>query len=190
MVKKAGECTRYWYKEEFLKTIAMIFLPRRIEEAMKILRRALNKKAVVTLSGKDSIVSLHIAITSQLEPDVIINTYVGQRELPSNVVEELYEIAKQMARRIIVTSLKWNVHSTLFNEIAKHYDYEAVITGLRQQENELLVRVRSAEIVSPIWRWRTSDVWAYAFTFDLSIPSLYCRAETPFASLQRLAFSA
>jgi len=195
MVKRAKECAKF-YNKAYLDAIATIFLDSKIQQAKKAVMRSLAKKVASTLSGKDSIVSLHILASLWAHREsasplyVIINRYIGRLKLPEKIIEDLVAIAKDITSDavITVTEFKWNGHSSLFNEIAKHYDFQVIVTGLRRQENGVVsFQVRNnVQLVAPLWQWKTSDVWAYLVVHDLYVPDVYCNALSPFESLQRL----
>ena len=181
------------YPREYLEAISVVFLQRKEEEARQYLNRFRNN-AIATLSGKDSIVSTYMFLQLAPATPVLINRYIGRREMPSHVIEELYLIAKSIgAKEIIVSELQWDTHSSLFFQIAKFYEYDAIITGLRRQEDGEwpdIIRVgnRYVTIVAPLRRWRHSDVWSFIWKHRIPVPSAY-RNALPWQSLQSLVVS-
>ncbi len=181
------------YPKGFLEAIYQVHTLRQIEWSIAYLRRVLQSvsNVVATVSGKDSLAATHLFMQIHNKVPVIINRYIGRRQLPDNVVEELYAIAKSLgAEDIMVTDFQWNVHSNLFIQIARHYGYDGIVAGLRVQEDgewpdEILVNNRRVVIIAPLRRWRHSDVWAYLLMHRLPVPSAYSRA-LPWESLQHV----
>jgi len=179
------------YSKEFLEAIDLIFTSKKEEEALSYLSKFKNMKAIATLSGKDSTVSTYMFLQLVPNATVLINRYVGHRKMPNHIVEELYSIAKMIgAKNIVVSELQWDAHSSLFFQIAKNYDCEVIITGLRKQEDGEwpdIIRIgdRYVTIAAPLRRWRHSDVWAYIWKHRLPVPSQY-RDALPWESLQSL----
>jgi 3'-phosphoadenosine 5'-phosphosulfate sulfotransferase (PAPS reductase)/FAD synthetase len=179
------------YPKGFLETIYHVHTLRQIERSIAYLRRVLQgvHNVVGTVSGKDSIVAvdLFVQVYGRKIP-IIINRYVGHRKLPDRVIDELYSIASALAEDVIITEFQWGGHSNLFVQIVRYYDYDAIVTGLRRQEDgewpdEILVNNRRVAIIAPLRRWRHSDVWAYIAKYRLPVPSAY-RDALPWESLQ------
>jgi len=184
------ECIERLYPRGYLQAIVQVFLARKEEMALKLLERHKGKKIAGTLSGKDSLVALHLGYRVHGKIDVIISRYVGRRKLPDEIVDELIEISKPFAKTVTISETPWGPHSNLFNIITRSFDYEAIIAGLRYQEDgDWPYRIGNMEIVTPIARWRHSDVWAYIAKYNLRIPSVYCLATTPRHSLQSIVFN-
>jgi len=179
------------YSKEFLEAIDLVFLGKKEEQALNYLSKFKDKKVVATISGKDSTVSAHL-MSRIKRVDVLINRYIGRRKLPDAVIEELVTVAKHIgAENIIISELTWDSHSTLFHQIAKHYDYEVIVTGLRVQEDDEwpdAIRIgtnKEVIIASPLKYWKHSDVWAYIWKHQIPMPSAY-RDALPWESLQSL----
>ncbi len=182
---------------KFLELIYEIYAKRKEEIAKQYLRRILQGKnnIVVTISGKDSLVAAHLfsQIRSvEMQVMFIINRYVGRRELPNSVIEELYGIVVKLFDfgNIIITDFQWNAHSNLFVQIVRHYScVDAIITGLREQEDGTWPDAvyspnrRPVAIVAPLRYWRHTDVWSYIYRHSIPIVSAYHGA-MPWESLQ------
>jgi 3'-phosphoadenosine 5'-phosphosulfate sulfotransferase (PAPS reductase)/FAD synthetase len=182
-----------FYPKGYLQTIYMIYTKRKEEEALRYLERYKNNNVVATVSGKDSIVAAHLFARVKSSPPILINRYIGRRKLPDEIVNELRGIAELLTSDIIISDLTWNGHSNLFVQIARHYNFDVIVTGLREQEDdwESVIRVgeKLVSIAAPLRRWRHSDVWAYLFTHKIPVPKIYREAPVPWASLQSLIFS-
>jgi 3'-phosphoadenosine 5'-phosphosulfate sulfotransferase (PAPS reductase)/FAD synthetase len=176
----------------FFETIYDFYTRRKELKAMEILMGLNNRKAVVAFSGKDSLVAMHIALRVMHRP-VVVNRYVGTRQLPSEVVQELVQVAINVGAEVIVTDYRWNRHSSLFVLIARNFDAD-VITGLREQEDgddgflpKFPINNGMHYVVSPVYNWRHSDIWAYISRYDLPVPEMYCNNDWR-QSLQSLIF--
>jgi len=185
-------CILRWYPREYLEAINLLFLRHKELNAIKFLSSYREKRLITTLSGKDSLVSFHLAIRAGITTTVVINRYIGMRKIPDAIIEELIDIAKKLTdAKVMVTEFKWNAHSSLFKQVVQFYHPDAVLTGLRVQEDgDWIVAYydngRMVPVISPITTWRHSDIWAYIATHGLPFPSIYCNAEMPQASLQSL----
>ncbi len=186
-------CVTKKYPEAFLKAVDIMFLQQKEKQAIDYLTTHRNKNIITTLSGKDSLVALHLAFRSFGKINVYINRYVGQRRLPDAVVKELMDIGYLFANEVIIGNRQWGPHGNLFSIIARELeDIEIIVTGLRRQEDgdgaigRYVIGGRSVDVVSPIYRWKLSDVWAYVYKYGLPLPSPYCFDAPPWASLQSL----
>ena len=187
------------YPESYLRAIYDVFLKEKEKRAIQYIQQYVHQykgKIIGTLSGKDSLVSTHLAIRAVGVLSVYISRYVGRRKLPDEVVEELVGIGKHLGARIILGERPWGPHETLFQIIAKELDdVEVIISGLRIQEDgrnwidRIYINNRVVNVVTPIAYWRHSDVWAYILQYNIPIPKAYCSHGTvPWASLQSLVF--
>ncbi len=184
-------CIEKLYKKEFLITIYQIYTQNKIHQAIRYLEQFRGKRIVATVSGKDSLVALDLALRTFGPIEAIVNKYVGRRQLPDEVVHELAQIAKKMGANVTITEYQWNAHSTLFNQIARDIEIDIIITGLRRQEDDWVSDIyrfnnRSVLVVSPVHNWRHSDIWSYIYVHGIPIPTPYCNAVVPWASLQSL----
>jgi 3'-phosphoadenosine 5'-phosphosulfate sulfotransferase (PAPS reductase)/FAD synthetase len=179
-------------KKEYLAAIYTVFLKEKEEQALRYLAAFKGKKIIATVSGKDSIVAGHLSIRALGPLDIVINRYVGRRKMPDAIIDELADIAKKIgAKSVLILEKQWGPHDTLFRIVAEEFDIDAIIAGLRRQEDghwaNRLFKNKEIAIVAPIQQWRHSDVWSYLYVHSIPLPSPYCNDVTPpWASLQSL----
>jgi 3'-phosphoadenosine 5'-phosphosulfate sulfotransferase (PAPS reductase)/FAD synthetase len=187
------------YPQEFLESVyaTKIMAGGKEEKARKIIRKHAVGNTAAALSGKDSLVALHLTLSTGVSVDVIISTHIAKRRLPQKVVDGLKAIAESLgARRVVIFDEPWDVHASLFRIIARKYNYDVIITGLRRGENRghihaveshLVEPGRTVKLVNPIIDWSTAEVWSYLFHYRLPILTLVpYRYAPPDASLQHL----
>jgi len=186
-------CATKFYRPEYLRAVYAVSVQRKEQKAIELVKRFTAAKAAVALSGKDSLVSLHLALRSGINA-AAINRYAGMRRLPDGVVDELVHIARNLGARVEIISEPWDAaHDSVFRIIATRYGYSVIITGLRRRENGSHMPVEThlwGVTINPVVDWTAAEVWAYVHHHGLPVPSAYCAARHAFPdnSLQRLAF--
>ena len=183
------------YKPEYLETVYAVKTREKEKRAREVIRRHASN-AVVALSGKDSMVALHLAVTAEIDVDVVIATYVAETRIPAKVVDELRAFAEGLdVRRIIIHDEPWDVHASLFRIISNRYGYNVVVTGLRREENryhfgaveyEMVRPGKMVKLVNPVIDWSSAEVWSYIYHYRLSLPTPYRIGASPNVSLQHL----
>jgi 3'-phosphoadenosine 5'-phosphosulfate sulfotransferase (PAPS reductase)/FAD synthetase and related enzymes len=184
-------CEIPWYPPAYLKSVFLVKVSRKEQQAIKVIKEHAKGRVAVALSGKDSLVSLHLTVQSGIAPDVIISRFAGMRPLPDAVVDELADIAGSLGARVVLHDKPWDAaHAALYNIVAREYGYNIVITGLRRRENRadhaVVETYRWGVVVNPIVDWTVAEVWSYIFHHKLPVPSPYCSSLFPETSLQRL----
>jgi hypothetical protein len=182
-----------WYPPAYLESVYLVKVSRKEQQAIKVIKEYAKGRVAVTLSGKDSLTSLHLAIRSGVVFDVVVSRYAGMRKLPDDIVSELVHIAEGLGgvSRIVIHDKPWDVaHAALYNIVAREYGYNIVITGLRRRENRADHAVVESYLwgvtVNPIVDWTVAEVWSYIFHHRLPVPSPYCSSLFPETSLQHL----
>jgi 3'-phosphoadenosine 5'-phosphosulfate sulfotransferase (PAPS reductase)/FAD synthetase len=180
------------YPPELMEAVYTVLLTEKVERAKELIRRHVRDKAVVALSGKDSLAALHLALTSGVNNiAAVISRYIAERRVPTKIVDELRGIAESMGANVIIHDEPWDVHSSLFTIISHKYGVATIVTGLRRGENRghrhAIETIAGIKIVNPIITWRTLEVWSYLYHHKIPIPTPY-RMAPPNASLQHLIF--
>ncbi len=177
------------YSPNYLESVYIVKVREKAERSIDIIRKAVPRRAAVALSGKDSLVALHLALSAGVDVDVVISEYVADRRLPQSVVDELADIARRLGVNVVVFDRPWDVHVSLFGLIAFR-GYNVIISGLRRYENrghnEEIEYYRWGLLVNPIVFWTVAEVWSYIYKHNLPVPSAYCNALFPETSLQHL----
>jgi len=185
-----------FYKREYLEAWYTVKTKEKEERAKEVIKKHVEKTAVVAISGKDSLVSLAItAMVAKENPKsfeftAVVGKYFIDREIPTKIVNELVEIAKQFCD-VYIFEEKWNVHADLFALIAKRYKVDTIISGIRNSENGFHPQVEYrwwGKLINPISHWGLRDVWAFIAHYRIRIPNLYYLAPVPWARLQDLMF--
>ncbi len=191
------ELTMKWpYPPEYLEAVYLVKTATKERKAREVIRAYSTANTAVAFSGKDSMTALHLAVTAGVAVDVVISAYVADRRLPQKVVDELRAVAESLgASNIVIHDKPWDVHSSLFRIIRNAYGYDAIITGLRRQEN----RIHSGFVeyydwntpqrwilINPIIDWTVAEVWSYIYHYRLPVMTPYRDISRPDASLQHL----
>lgn len=181
------------YPPQYLESVYTVRTKEKEERAIRLLSRFINHPQIVaTLSGKDSLASLHLAARAGATDTAVISAYIGNRRLPDHVIDELAAIAKTLGARVVVHNEPWDIHATLFRIISSRYGYNIIITGLRRRENRGHTGVTEyytwGMLLNPIIDWTAAEVWSYIYRHGLPIPSPYSLATRPETPLQHLVF--
>jgi 3'-phosphoadenosine 5'-phosphosulfate sulfotransferase (PAPS reductase)/FAD synthetase len=197
LCEEVVEVSTYPYPPEYLEAVYIVRTAEKERRAREVIRRHVAENAAATLSGKDSMVALHLATSAGAAVDVVISAYAAERRLPQKVVDELKAAAESFgARRIVIHDRPWDVHASLFAIIHNEYGFDTLVTGLRRGENrghihaverQLAGHNKVIKLVNPVINWSTAEVWSYIFHYRLPIPTPY-RLARPDASLQRIVF--
>jgi 3'-phosphoadenosine 5'-phosphosulfate sulfotransferase (PAPS reductase)/FAD synthetase len=182
---------RTWpYPPAYLEAVYLVLVSQKEKRAVDVIRRFNTKNTAVAVSGKDSIVALHLTTRAGVYADVVIGTYVAARRLPQELIDELVSIAKSFGVRIIIHDQPWNAHASLFRIISKTYGYDAVITGIRRRENRghsgIVEYYNWGLLINSIINWTVAEVWSYIYHYRLRVPLQYrfvIRPETPLQHL-------
>jgi 3'-phosphoadenosine 5'-phosphosulfate sulfotransferase (PAPS reductase)/FAD synthetase len=178
-----------------MEAVYMIRVASKEGRAREIIRRHSTANTAAALSGKDSLVALHLTVTAGVAVDVIISTYAAETRLPQKIVDELKAAAESLgARRVIIHDEPWDVHASLFAIINRKYGYGVTITGLRRRENrghihaveyQLVEPGKVVKLINPVIDWSTAEVWSYIYHYRLPVLTPY-KLAPPDASLQHL----
>jgi len=196
LCEEVVEVSTYPYPPEYLEAVYIVRTAEKERRAREVIRRHVAENAAATLSGKDSMVALHLAATAGAAVDVVISAYAAERRLPQKVVDELRAFAESLGVRVIIHDEPWDVHASLFTIINRKYGFNVIVTGLRRRENrghihaverQLAGHNKVIKLVNPVINWSTAEVWSYIFHYRLPIPTPY-RLARPDASLQRIVF--
>jgi 3'-phosphoadenosine 5'-phosphosulfate sulfotransferase (PAPS reductase)/FAD synthetase len=177
------------YSPNYLESVYIVKVREKEGRSIDVIKKAVSRRAAVALSGKDSLVALHLALSAGVDVDVVISAYAADRRLPQSVVDELADIARRLGAHVVIYDKAWDVHASLFNIIANHYGYGVIISGLRRRENRGHNEIEYYKwglLVNPIIDWTVAEVWSYIYKHNLPVPSVYCSALFPETSLQHL----
>ncbi len=178
------------YPKEYMESLYLVRTKHKEEKAKEIIRKIIrNNKVLTTLSGKDSVVALHLALSVGVAIDVtVISAYIANKHLPQAVIDELQAIAQSLGVRVIIHNAPWDIHDSLFRIICHTYNCDILITGLRRKENRRHSSVVEYYdryiLLNPIINWSVNEVWSYIFHYRLPVPSLYRFATRPETPLQ------
>ena len=183
------------YSPEYLETIYTVKTATKEEKAKEMIRMYITEDTAVALSGKDSLVALHLVLSVGAAVDVVISAYIADRRLPQKILDELKAAAESLgARRVIIHDEPWDVHASLFAIINRKYGYGVTITGLRRRENrghihaveyQLVEPGKVVKLINPVIDWSTAEVWSYIYHYRLPVLTPY-KLAPPDASLQHL----
>ncbi|MFZ8808376.1 MAG: hypothetical protein ACO2PN_09765 [Pyrobaculum sp.] len=194
--ERAVDALEWPYPQEYMQTVYMTRVAAKAAKAQEVIRRYVGENAVVTLSGKDSEVALHLVTSAGVSIDVIIATHVARWRLPQKVIEELRAFAETLnVRRVVIYDEPWDVHQSLFRLVGRVYGYGVIVTGIRRGTNRnhistverLLVEPgRYVKLVNPVFGWSADEVWSYIFYHKLPVFTPYRIGVMPDASLQHI----
>ena len=184
----------YPYPPEYMEAVYNRMLEKE-KRAREVIRRHSTANTAAALSGKDSEVALHLALSAGVAVDVVISAYIAGRRLPQKIIDELRAVAEGLGvRHVVIHDEPWDIHASLFSVINRKYGYDAVITGLRRRENrghlyaverQLVEPGRTVKLINPIIDWTAAEVWSYIYHHRLPVLKPY-RMAPPDASLQHI----
>jgi 3'-phosphoadenosine 5'-phosphosulfate sulfotransferase (PAPS reductase)/FAD synthetase len=187
------------YPPEYLEAVYAVRTLEKERRALSIIKKFSSRveNVAVAFSGKDSLVALHLATRAGLDAHVVISTYVANRRLRQEVVDELRAVAESLGvSNIVIHDKPWDVHASLFRIIRNTYGYDAIITGLRRRENCMhhgfveyydWYTPQRWILINPIIDWTVAEVWSYIYHYRLPIMTPYRDILRPDTPLQHLA---
>ncbi len=190
-----AECNSFWLRTRLSKSI----------KSLAIMHERTGLKPVVSYSGgKDSLVTLHLALRSGLEPDILFND--TGIELPQTIAN-VEEVSRKFGLELVLASAgdlfwhsverfgppareyRWCCKVVKLGPIAKTYKGRypnGLLAIIGQRAYESVDRSRSGYIwrnrwlpsalnIAPIQEWDQLTVWTYIIMNKLPVNELYFR---------------